>query len=62
MINYSHTAAPHCKDSRPCRFKDYVDRCRILRESYKEDGKCPWCKSGKEKDEQNEFKKCDKIN
>lgn len=41
--------APPCNDTRKCfaaHFKRERRLCRILTETYKEDGACPFCKTG----------------
>ena len=37
--------ATTCKDTRPCCFRNKDTKaCRILKEVYEEDGRCPFCK------------------
>lgn len=36
---------PVCSDARECKFRNKEGRCTILKSSYQDSGKCPFCKS-----------------
>ena len=39
---------PKCIDTRPCVFRNKYGKCEVLQETYKEDGKCKFCKENLE--------------
>lgn len=41
---------PKCFDKRPCFARSERGNCKILEQTYKENGQCPFCKPYRDKD------------